>query len=71
MYFAVRKKEYKKRMQDQIHYLTQSKVETEKHCKHIDNVRQSQAMELQHLRKILTQSNIEIAEGTYSRSGLC
>lgn len=52
-------------MTAQIYYLTQSKVETEKRCKQVDLERQSQALELQHLRKLLTQSNIDIEQSKY------
>lgn len=50
-------------MEDQIHYLTQSKVETEKLCKRLETMRHNQLQELQHLRQILKQSNINVDEG--------
>lgn len=57
-FFTVRKKEYKSKLEDEHRYLRQTKVLTEKKCKDLEKVVESQTEEIEKYKSILRKHDL-------------
>lgn len=58
----VRKNEYKAKLEDEHRYLRQTKTLTERRCKDLQKLVQSQTKELENLKSVLRKNNIYVTE---------